>query len=177
MKVQRWLMVGGAALILAGCTSSAPPAPSADQSPTESPQTTAVASPESAATETASPTEVASADVIKAGEFASGEHPTQGTAQLVRQENGVVLVFDSSFQTDNGPDLVVALHQSADVLGSTNPPAYPLNEGEYVVLEPLQTTSGAQEYAVPSDINPDDYQSAVVWCREFNATFGAATLQ
>jgi hypothetical protein len=175
MNIQHWLMIGCASVILAGCgnsvsstRSSAPIAQSPDS---------VVESPEAVSTEAASPNNIANAEIVKSGSFESGEHPTAGTAQLVRRDGTVVLVFDQSFQTDNGPDLVVALHQSDNVLGSTNPPAYPLSEGDYVVLEPLRSTSGAQEYAVPSDLNPDDYRSAVIWCRRFNATFGAATLQ
>jgi hypothetical protein len=177
MKLQHWLIVGCVSLVLASCGSSV----SSSQSSDPVAQSPAVTQPsEPVATETATPSDLASADsadIIKSGSFESGEHPTVGTAQLVRQGDGVVLVFDQSFQTDNGPDLVVALHRSDNVLGSTNPPAYPLNEGDYVVLEPLQSTSGEQQYAVPSDLNPDDFRSAVIWCRRFNATFGAATLQ
>ena len=74
-----------------------------------------------------------------------------------------------------GPDLVVVLHRSNNVLGSTKPPSYPLKEGEYIVLAPLQKFNGTQSYAIPSNVNLKDFQSAVIWCRKFNATFGAAS--
>lgn len=170
-----------APLVLASCgdssvSSTQPGEGSVESSSPAVPATQApiAQSPEAGSTDAGSIT----AEVIKSGSFASGEHPTQGMAQLVRQENGIVLQLDQSFQTStSGPDLFVVLHRSEDVLGSTEPPAYPLVEGEYVVLAPLQSYSGTQAYEIPGDINVDDYRSAVIWCRQFNATFGAAVLQ
>lgn len=169
-----------APLVLASCgdstVSSTQPSPQPDERSAESsnPAAPTTAAPIAQSPEAGSDT----AEVIKSGSFASGEHPTQGMAQLVRQEQGIILQLDQSFQTStSGPDLVVALHRSENVLGSTEPPAYPLVEGDYVVLAPLQSYSGTQAYEIPSDINVDDYRSAVIWCRQFNATFGAAVLQ
>lgn len=175
MKLQSWLILlilGIAPLVLTSCAAST----ESSTQPSESSIAQETEAPVAQSPETHSAP--GSAEVIKSGSFASGEHPTSGVAQLVRQENGVVLQLDESFQTStSGPDLVVALHRSDDVLGSTEPPAYPLVEGEYVVLAPLQDYSGAQTYEIPGDINVDDYQSAVIWCRQFNATFGSAVLR
>ena len=89
-----------------------------------------------------------------------------------------ILELDSAFKTSTtGPDLVVVLHRLPDVIGSTKPPAYPINEGDYVILAPLQKYSGAQSYEIPKNINLEEFQSAAIWCRKFNATFGAARLQ
>ncbi|MBW4482024.1 MAG: DM13 domain-containing protein [Tildeniella torsiva UHER 1998/13D] len=116
--------------------------------------------------------------VIKSGNFVSGEHDTSGVARIINSDGQFVLELDDTFQTSPmGPDLVVVLHQSEDVIGSTEPPAFPLREGEYVVLAELESFNGAQRYAIPADVNLDDYRSAAIWCRRFNATFGAATLQ
>lgn len=113
----------------------------------------------------------------KSGKFASGEHPTQGTVNLVDRGGKSSVEIQSDFQTKDGPDLVVILHRSQNVLGETKPPIYPLKEGDYVVLAPLQKSSGAQSYSIPANINLADYQSVAVWCRQFNATFGAAALE
>lgn len=114
--------------------------------------------------------------VIKSGRFQSGEHPTQGTVRIITQNGKTFLELDQGFKTSSaGPDLVVALHRSGNVLGSTTPPAYPLKQGEYVVLAPLRKFNGAQRYAIPANLNLANFQSAVIWCRQFNATFGAAT--
>ncbi|MGK7956423.1 MAG: DM13 domain-containing protein [Crocosphaera sp.] len=115
---------------------------------------------------------------VKVGSFVSGEHPTEGTVRLVSEEGQTLIELDSDFKTSEmGPDLVVILHRSSDVIGSTNPPAYPLKEGDYVVVAPLSQFSGTQQYIVPEDIKTAEYQSVAIWCRKFNATFGAAIVQ
>ncbi|EAZ93151.1 DM13 domain-containing protein [Crocosphaera chwakensis] len=115
---------------------------------------------------------------IKVGSFVSGEHTTEGNVRIISEETQTFIELDSNFKTSEmGPDLVVILHRSSDVIGSTNPPAYPLQEGDYVVVAPLSQFSGMQKYAVPEEINIADYKSVAIWCHKFNATFGAAVIQ
>lgn len=115
--------------------------------------------------------------VIQSGSFVSGEHTTQGTARITTKNGKSFLELDQSFKTSNlGPDLVVILHRSDNVIGSTKPPSYSLKKGDYVILGRLQKFSGTQTYAIPDNINLAEYKSAVIWCRKFNATFGAAKL-
>lgn len=115
---------------------------------------------------------------IKSGTFVSGEHETKGKVSVSRKDGQILLELDQSFQTSSaGPDLVVVLHRSNNVLASTKPPAYPLKEGSYVVISRLQKFNGSQTYAIPKNINVEDYKSVVIWCRQFNATFGVATLK
>ncbi|BAZ66193.1 hypothetical protein NIES4106_09400 [Fischerella sp. NIES-4106] len=115
--------------------------------------------------------------VTKSGNFVSGEHTTQGTARIITKNGKSFLELEQSFKTSNsGPDLVVILHRSDNVIGSTKPPSYSLKKGDYVILGRLQKFSGAQTYAIPDNINLAEYKSAVIWCRKFNATFGAAKL-
>lgn len=111
------------------------------------------------------------------GVFASAEHETTGSVELISQDGEATLVFDDSFSTSNGPDLVVVLHRSANLIAETTPPAYPLNEEDYVVIAPLTATNGRQEYAVPAEIDLTAFEAVAVWCQQFNATFGAAPLQ
>jgi len=115
--------------------------------------------------------------VIRSGTFVSGEHPTKGTVKIVKQGNKRLIQLDQGFSTFSmGPDLVVILHRANNVIGSTKPPAYALKSGDYVVIAPLQKFQGAQTYTIPESINLADYQSVGIWCRKFNATFGAAAL-
>lgn len=118
----------------------------------------------------------ASPSIVKSGTFVSGEHPTQGAAQIVTENGQRFLELGNDFRTDSGPDLTVILHRSGNVIGSTPPPAHAIREGDYVVLAELQRTQGAQRYAIPNSVNLDEFNSAAVWCRRFNATFGAAEL-
>jgi hypothetical protein len=98
-------------------------------------------------------------------------------ARIVVAGNQSFVELNQDFRTDSGPDLQVILHKAADVLATTQPPAYPIREGDYVNLGALQKTTGAQRYAVPANVRLEQYQSVAVWCRRFNATFGAASLQ
>ncbi|KAM3094447.1 DM13 domain-containing protein [Phormidesmis sp. 146-12] len=120
----------------------------------------------------------AKSSVISSGNFVNGEHPTQGKAEIVNQNGKRILQLNDQFKTStSGPDLVVVLHRSANVIGETTPPAYPLKEGDYTVLAPLKEYSGAQSYEIPENLTLDGFQSAVIWCRRFNATFGSAALK
>lgn len=115
--------------------------------------------------------------VTNVGTFVSGEHTTKGTVSIITNNGNSLLKLDQSFKTSNsGPDLVVILHRSDNVIGSTKPPSYSLKKGDYVILGSLQKFNGAQTYAIPNNINLANYKSAAIWCRKFNATFGAAKL-
>jgi hypothetical protein len=169
IALKHGLSLGLMTVLIAGCAQGNPSAeqPSSAIAPSSTQSTSAQASP----------TNTANATPLKSGSFQSGEQPTQGTVRIVQTNGGSILELDQSFQTSNqGPDLVVILHRSKDVLGSTQPPAYPIKEGDYVILAPLQAFSGAQQYPIPNTINLAEYQSAGIWCRKFNATFGAAVL-
>lgn len=110
-----------------------------------------------------------SARVLKSGNFMALEHPTQGTARIVMEGSQKILEFGNNFRSDSGPALRVVLHRSAR-------PGMQLTEGQYVVLSALQKTSGSQRYVIPNNLNLAQYQSVAIWCQQFNATFGAATL-
>lgn len=106
---------------------------------------------------------------LPSGKFQSVEHPTSGNAQFSKDtKQRQFLTLDNTFKTDPGPDLYVILHRSA------KPKTY--NSKNYVILGHLQKVSGKQQYAIPSTINLSEYQSVVIWCRQFNATFGYAPL-
>lgn len=114
---------------------------------------------------------------IKSGTFVAGEHETVGKVRIFRENGKNYLELDATFKTSNlGPDLYIVLHHSEHVLVSTSPPAYPIQEADYVIVSRLQKYSGNQHYAIPQNIQLENYQSAVIWCRQFNATFGTAKL-
>jgi Electron transfer DM13 len=182
MKSRRLFILAGfsfATVSVLGCaketaTQSAPTPPAV---PASSPIATTPQSPAPAQGTSSSPAS-SKAIVLRSGSFVTGEHPTQGAAQIVTQNNQRRLELNSAFSTStSGPDLFVVLHRSANVIGSTTPPDFPIKAADYVVLAPLQSYSGAQSYAIPDSINLDDFQSVAIWCRRFNATFGAALLK
>ena len=104
------------------------------------------------------------------GSFVGVEHPTQGQINIIEEDGIKYLEISSDFQTDRGPALEVILHNSPTV-------GLKVQEGEYVSLGKLKAFNGSQRYQLPQDLNLDEYQSVAIWCQEFNATFGYATLK
>ena len=100
--------------------------------------------------------------------FVGAGHPTNGAATVVEVDGQSYLEFDSAFSSDSGPDLFVLLHTEAV------PESY--SADNYVNLGRLQSVAGAQRYAIPEDVDVSAFKSAVIWCRQFNVTFGYATL-
>ncbi|MGK7933484.1 MAG: DM13 domain-containing protein [Microcystaceae cyanobacterium] len=116
--------------------------------------------------------------ILKFGKFQTGEHKTSGTVNLVKAENGRHYIeLDKNFKTNSGPDLFVVLHRDTDIIEKTEAPEHSLTRGDYVTISPLLKNKGFQRYILPENMNLDPYQSVAIWCREFNATFGAATLK
>jgi hypothetical protein len=107
---------------------------------------------------------------MRAGRFVKAEHPTQGTAMLVTEAGKSYLTFDKTFKTDSGPDLYVILYRTSQ------PPIQGIKEQNYVSVAKLQKVSGAQRYAIPQTVKPENFSSVAIWCRKFNATFGYASL-
>jgi hypothetical protein len=105
-----------------------------------------------------------------AGSFQAGEHPTQGNVRIITDRGKRYIEFDKSFKANNGPDLFVILHRNQAV------PVYGIKGKDYTSIARLKKTSGTQRYAIPDNINLVDFKSVAVWCRQFNATFGFATL-
>jgi hypothetical protein len=174
MSVRHGVLIGLTALMLVGCASETTKNQASKSSASVAPDTSVLTTQPAAIAQTMSAT---TPKIVRSGSFVSGEHPTQGTARIIALNGKFFLELDQGFKTsDSGPDLVVILHRSSQVLSSTHPPAYPLRSTDYVVLAPLRQFSGAQRYAIPDKVNLANYQSAAIWCRQFNATFGAAQL-
>jgi Electron transfer DM13 len=102
------------------------------------------------------------------GAFVSVEHKTMGNVSIVTEGTQRYLVLSKDFQTSAGPDLFVILHQASPPKG--------YGKNTYVSLAKLQNVTGEQRYAIPADVDLKSYKSAVIWCRQFSATFAYAPL-
>ncbi|MGK7944626.1 MAG: DM13 domain-containing protein [Microcystaceae cyanobacterium] len=40
----------------------------------------------------------------------------------------------------------------------------------------LESFQGAQRYEIPENVDLDDFESVVIWCRKFNVTFAYSSL-
>jgi ABC-type Fe3+-hydroxamate transport system substrate-binding protein len=153
MKLNFSILIGTIALAIASCNTTPPSTPASSSVQTAS-------SPTSETT--------AASPAGRSGTFVAGEKSTQGTASIVTENGQNYLVLDDTFKTGDGPDVFVLLHKE-DV-----PKSYP--ESDYVSLGMLQKTSGTQRYLIPTTANVADFRSVVIWCRQFSATFGYASL-
>jgi hypothetical protein len=105
---------------------------------------------------------------LLSGSFIKAEHPTQGMATIMQVGRNKYLKLDSTFKSEGGPDLFVILHRQ------DSPQRY--QKKDYINLGRLKKVGGAQMYRIPSGVNIADFKSVVIWCRQFNATFGFAPI-
>jgi hypothetical protein len=80
------------------------------------------------------------------------------------------LELADDFRTGRGPDLFVLLHNEAV------PNSYTTTTNDYINLGRLEKFRGAQRYEISADADLSDFESVVIWCRQFDVTFGYAPL-
>ncbi|MDJ0615554.1 MAG: DM13 domain-containing protein [Calothrix sp. MO_192.B10] len=108
--------------------------------------------------------------LIASGNFVKAEKATTGKAKIVNINGKRYLKFNQAFITGNGPDVKVILHKNTSVPAN-------IKEGNYITLAEIKKFKGEQMYMIPDSVNLDNYKSVGIWCEEFNATFGYASLQ
>ena len=92
-----------------------------------------------------------------------GIHDAQGDAYTIPLEDGTNVLRLENFKSTNGPDLYVYL--STDKYAS-----------EFISLGELKASSGNQNYGIPDDIDLDEYNQVLIWCKAFGVLFGNAEL-
>lgn len=109
--------------------------------------------------------------VISTGSFTTVDrgHATSGSVRIVSENGQRYIEFGQDFATGSGPDVKVILSRDEVVTKK-------LTEGSYITLARLESFNGSQRYAIPEDVNLDEYNSVAVWCKQFNVTFGYAAL-
>ncbi|MGC0327695.1 hypothetical protein RKD23_000685 [Streptomyces sp. SAI-170] len=104
------------------------------------------------------------------GTFVTHEHDTSGTARTIRLADGARLLRLEDLRTSDGPDVRVYLStRDADEVRSG------LGDGA-VELGELKGNLGDQNYTVPAGTDLSGFRSAVLWCKRFSVSFGAADL-
>lgn len=110
------------------------------------------------------------ATTLAEGAFRSLAHTTTGTARIVELADGSRIVRFDELDTDSGPDLRVYLSEAP---ADGDPDAL---DDAFVDLGPLKGNQGNQNYAIPDDVDLNDFTSVSVWCRRFSVGFGVAPL-
>lgn len=115
-----------------------------------------------------------SGNVVATGTFTDkgGQH-TSGTYRIEKAGDQLTLILSEDFRTDEGPDLHVVLTPTAtDVAENETAMA----NGNALVIAPLESLSGEQQYELPADVDLSLYKSVVIHCIEFTHLYGAAPL-
>ena len=110
---------------------------------------------------------------VASGNFhdADAVHRGAGQVKIVQSGGGSNILTLSAFEVTNGPDLKVILVKAPDPQSSADVKAV-----EWVSLGPLKGNIGDQNYTIPAEINPGDFGSVAIWCKQFGVLFAAAPL-
>ncbi|WP_030170511.1 DM13 domain-containing protein [Spirillospora albida] len=117
-----------------------------------------------------SPSKGAGPATLAEGAFVSHDHDTSGTARTVRLASGGRILRLEDLRTSEGPDVRVYLSTR-----SAREVRKGLGDGA-VELGRLKGNLGNQNYAVPAGADVSRFRSAVIWCKRFSVSFGAADL-
>jgi hypothetical protein len=104
---------------------------------------------------------------VSHGQFTDGApgHHASGQVVLLGYDDGSYAIrFEDDFKVTNGPDLFV----------------YFGKDGEYVSdarISDLKASTGGQNYLVPTNIDPRQFNEIWIWCRAFGVKFGSAKLE
>jgi hypothetical protein len=102
--------------------------------------------------------------VILQGNFSGNRNYTvSGSARVIDQAGKKILRLEN-FSSSNGPDLKVYLATDASA-------------SRFINLGNLKATSGNQNYDITGMPDFNQYPLAMIWCEQFGALFGAATLK
>lgn len=88
-------------------------------------------------------------------------HNASGKVALTKDDSGNSVLVLADIKVDKVPDGYV----------------YLAKEGDYqkgVELGMLKQFTGTVQFAIPKDVNTDEYDSVVIWCRKFDVGIGKA---
>jgi hypothetical protein len=110
--------------------------------------------------------------LVSSGDFVGLAHPTSGKARIYKTQDGKSILRLEQFKTSNGPDVRVYLVKGSDAADGAV-----IKGGGFVDLGALKGNVGDQNYAIPDNVNLNEFRSVSIWCRRFAVNFGAATLE
>ena len=93
--------------------------------------------------------------------YGSDGHLASGTISFAMGMNNRQVLTLSDIKVDKVPDGYVYLTKNA-------------NRMHGVELGKLKQFSGTVSFDLPAGVNPDDYDSVVIWCKKFNVEIGRA---
>lgn len=91
----------------------------------------------------------------------AGNHQAAGMVMIEKDKNGNPVLTMTDLKVDKVPDGRVYLAKGGDYTKGVD-------------LGKLKQFSGMVEYPVPTGVNPQDYDSVVIWCKKFSVEIGHA---
>jgi hypothetical protein len=145
----------------------ATPQPTAPATPTRGPVASPGATPPATPSETPGPTPF-EPSTMTTGEFSGTDefHFGNGTASIVEVAPGRYHLRLDDFSVRNGPDLFVLLSPSAE--------GY---DEDSLELGRLKATDGSFGYDLPAGVDPGEFRSALIWCKQFSHLFAVAPFE
>ena len=117
-------------------------------------------------------TEAERAKPVAAGTFihANPSDPVHwGRGKVTVYERAVFLERD--FEVGPGPAFHVYLVPKSGIRASSD-----LGEAMFIDLGGLRAFKGSQRYAIPAGVDLKNYQSVIIWCRQFSVLISPADL-
>ncbi len=115
----------------------------------------------------------AAEEILASGRFhGASRHRAAGVARLVKTADGGYAVSFSEFASDPGPDIFIILSTAEDPRSSGD-----IKKSRYIALGRRQGETGAQSYKLPLTVDPGNFRSVGIWCRQYSILFGAAPLR
>ncbi len=105
------------------------------------------------------------------GDWVKKSYRIQGEWQIVSRDDARFIVFNEDFKTKKGPDLKIYLSKMpiADIEDDDVEPSS-------IKIAALKSNKGHQEYALPADIDLDEYRSMLIHCEAYTHLWGGAAL-
>jgi hypothetical protein len=149
-------------------SATGPAEPSATTEATPPDATTSAPAEEPGPTEEPRP---AGPTTLAEGDFRPLEHGAEGSARILRLEDGSLFLRFEDLNVSNGPDLRVYL---------TDQPLsddwHVWDDGAFLDLGDLKGNIGDQNYLLDPDTNLSRWKTVVIWCRRFEVGFAVAPL-
>lgn len=92
-----------------------------------------------------------------------GIHDAQGEVIVIESDDGSRFLRFEKFKATNGPDLFVYL-------------ATDESANDFINLGELKGNIGNQNYMIPPGADLNNYDTVLIWCKQFSVLFGSAKL-
>jgi hypothetical protein len=99
-------------------------------------------------------------------------HWANGNGRIVQTEQGWVLRFEADFEAGPGPNFWIYFNTR----GTGEEKDFLADAGR-VKVTPVKSFKGAQNYALPANVDPTRFHTVTIWCETFGVYIGSATLR